>query len=47
VPWAVREVFQEIYQGIVPPLALYALLAAVLMRSRRELTGEDQDTEER
>jgi len=47
VPWAVREVFQEIYQGIVPPLALYALLAAVLMRSRRELTGEDQETEER
>ncbi|MBP1686108.1 MAG: hybA [Deltaproteobacteria bacterium] len=46
VPTAVRQVFQEIYQGIIPPLALYALLAAVLMRSRRELTGEAHDREE-
>ena len=46
VPTAVREVFQEIYQGVVPPIALYALLAAVLMRSRRQLTGEGQETEE-
>lgn len=43
VPTAVREVFQKIYQGIVPPIALYALLAAVLMRSRRQLTGEGQE----
>jgi formate dehydrogenase beta subunit len=46
VPTAVREVFQEIYQGIVPPVALYALLAAVLTRSRRRLTGEGPETEE-
>jgi len=46
VPTAVREVFQEIYQGIVPPIALYALLAAVLTRSRRQLTGEEPETEE-
>ena len=46
VPTAVREVFQEIYQGIVPPVALYALLVAVLARSRRQLSGEEQDTEE-
>ncbi len=46
VPTAVREVFQEIYQGIVPPVALYALLAAVLMRSRRQLTGEEPGAEE-
>lgn len=46
VPTAVREVFQEIYQGIVPPVALYALLAAVLTRSRRRLTGEGSETEE-
>jgi formate dehydrogenase beta subunit len=45
VPTAVREVFQEIYQGIVPPVALYALLVAVLMRSRRQLTGEPSPTE--
>ncbi|MFN8628231.1 MAG: hydrogenase 2 operon protein HybA [Candidatus Binatia bacterium] len=47
VPTAVREVFQEIYQGIVPPLALYALLAAVMMRALREVSPEPQDTEER
>lgn len=46
IPAAVREVFQEIYQGIVPPVALYALLVAVLVRSRRQLTGEGQETEE-
>jgi formate dehydrogenase iron-sulfur subunit len=46
VPTAVREVFQEIYQGVVPILALYALLAAVMMRSRRQLTGEGQEKEE-
>ena len=46
VPTAVREVFQEIYQGIVPPVALYALLAAVLMRSRRQITGEGPEGEE-
>ena len=45
VPTGVREVFQEIYQGIVPPVALYALLAAVLMRSRRQITGEPSPTE--
>lgn len=45
VPTAVREVFQEIYQGIVPPVALYALLTAVLTRSRRRLTGEGPETE--
>jgi len=44
VPTGVREVFQEIYQGIVPPVALYALLAAVLMRSRRQITGEPSPT---
>jgi len=43
VPTAVREVFQEIYQGIVPPIALYALLAAVMLRSRRQLTGEGEE----
>ena len=48
VPTAVREVFQEIYQGLVPPIALYALLAAVMMRSRRLVTGEgpEQEAEE-
>lgn len=43
VPTAVREVFQEIYQGVVPPIALYALLVAVLMRSRRQVTGEGEE----
>ena len=43
VPTAVREVFQEIYQGIVPPIALYALLAAVMIRSRRQLTCEGEE----
>jgi len=46
VPTAVREVFQEIYQGVVPPIALYALLVAVMTRSRRQLTGEGQEKEE-
>jgi len=46
VPTAVREVFQEIYQGLVPPIALYALLAAVMVRSRKQLTGEGQEGEE-
>ncbi len=46
VPTGVREVFQEIYQGIVPPVALYALLVAVLARSRRQITGEGQPTED-
>lgn len=46
VPTGVREVFQEIYQGIVPPVALYALLVAVLARSRRQLTGEGRETED-
>lgn len=46
VPKGVRDVFQKIYQGIVPPVALYALLVAVLSRSRRELTGEADGTEE-
>ncbi len=46
VPTGVREVFQEIYQGIVPPVALYALLVAVLMRSRRQLAGEEPEKEQ-
>jgi len=46
VPTGVRRVFQEIYQGIVPPVALYALLVAVLARSRRQITGESEATQE-
>jgi formate dehydrogenase beta subunit len=46
VPTGVRQVFQEIYQGIVPPVALYSLLVAVLIRSRRQLTGEAPESEE-
>jgi formate dehydrogenase beta subunit len=45
VPTAVREVFQKIYQGIVPPVALYALLVAVMVRSRGAITGEKDDGE--
>ena len=46
VPGTVRSVQNAIYQGFTTPVALYAVLAAVMLRNRKRAgDGEDEDAD--
>ncbi len=45
VPQTVKTIQHGIYQGFVAPVGLYAMLAAVMMRNRRQQSEEDTKDE--